>query len=126
MTPAALKDLFTSLGPVEIKKMFGAQGIYFRGMIIACYIRDQLFLKTDSDTESAFIEAGGQPWKYEHASGGKQIKMPYCTLPESAFDDDDEFKQWCKLALQSAARAEAAKKPKAPKLKPVKRKASSA
>ena len=124
MTPAALQDLFTPLGPVEIKKMFGAQGVYFRGMIFACYIRDQLFLKTDTETESAFIEAGGQPWKYEHASGGKQIKMPYCTLPESAFDDDDEFKQWCRLALESATRAEAAKKPKTKQPKSVKLKTS--
>ena len=120
MTPSGLQDLFAPVGAVAIKKIFGAHGIYYRGMIIACYIRDQLFLKTDASTESAFIAAGGQPWTYEHASGGKQIKMPYCTLPESAFDDEDEFKRWCKLALESAARAESAKKLKTVKPKAAK------
>ncbi len=121
MTPAALQEIFAPFGPVEIKRMFGANGVYYSGMIIACHVRDQLFMKTDRETEGAFINSGGQPWKYDHASGTRQIKMPYCTLPESAFDDEDEFKYWTKLSLESATRAAANKKPKT-----VKRKALSA
>lgn len=120
MTNSDLIDLFAPFGAVEIKKMFGAQGVYYRGMIIGCYIREQLCLKTDAETEKHFIAAGGQPWLYTHASGGKQIKMPYCSLPDSAFDDEDELKQWCNLAVESAARAEAkkAEKPKKAKANP--------
>jgi DNA transformation protein len=74
-----LRDLFSLLGPVNLRSMFGGQGLYHREVIIGLVIGDELFLKTDADTLEAFREAGGHPFIYQ--GKGKQVAMSYWLPP---------------------------------------------
>src|SRR3954447_13630922 len=74
-----LRDLFSELGPVSLRKMFGGQGLYHDGVIIGLVIGDELFLKTDAITRSAFEQAGGVPFTY--LGKGKPVVMSYLSPP---------------------------------------------
>lgn len=101
----ALEELFQALGPVAIKRMFGGKGIYCDGMIIALFLRDSVMLKGDAEAAPRYEAAGGRQWTYTHRKTGKDVKMPYWTLPESAWDDPDEMADWARMAFDVARRA---------------------
>ena len=50
----AIGDLFSGLGPVEIKRLFGGKGIYHNGLIVAIEIRGELMLKADAESCRGF------------------------------------------------------------------------
>jgi DNA transformation protein and related proteins len=111
-----LHDLFSSFGPVTIKKMFGGKGIYADGLIIALELSiGELFLKADDQSSTEFSAAGCSQWVYE--GHGKNVAMPYWSVPESAFDDSDEMALWARKALEASRRAAAKAKPKSPRVK---------
>ena len=91
--------------------MFGGQGIYADGMIVAVVIHSDLMLKIDVQTEAAFAAAGSRRWRYRR-TGKAAVRMPYATLPDEAFDDPERAAHWSRLALDAAYRSTASKKPK--------------
>lgn len=105
-----LKDLFAPLGPVEIKRMFGGAGVFYSGVMIALAANEELFLKADSLTEPAFIDAGREAFVYE-TSNGRRAVMSFRAIPESCFDDVDDLLEWGRLAIEAAFREDAKKPP---------------
>ncbi len=103
MTNADLEDMFSRLGPVAIKRMFGGKGIYHGGLIVAVEFKGEVLLKADADSAAAFAAAGARQWTYEGRKG-KPIKMPYWSIPESALDDADAMAHWVRLAYEAALR----------------------
>ena len=114
-----LRDLFAELGPVSLRKMFGGQGLYHDGLIIGLVIGDELFLKTDAITRSAFEQAGGEPFTYR--GKGKPVVMSYLSPPTEAMESAHSMKPWAQLAWEAALRKQAAghssKRQCAPRLK---------
>lgn len=104
MDNAAIEEMFEGLGPVTIKRMFGGKGIYHQGLIIAIDLRDEVMLKADATSASAFEEAGARQWAYE-GKKGKPVLMPYWSIPDEALDDPDEMRKWVVLAFEAAMRA---------------------
>lgn len=104
MDNAAIEDMFQTVGPVTIKRMFGGKSIYVRGVIIAIEYQDEILLKADSETAPRFAEAGCRQWVYS-GKNGKSAAMPYWSIPEDAFDDTDLMANWVRLALEAGARA---------------------
>lgn len=102
MDNVELEELFQAVGPVSIRRMFGGKGVYCDGLIIAIWLRDSLLLKGDAESAEKYEAAGGQQWTYQHRKTGKDVKMPYWTLPESAFDDPDEMAEWARIAFETA------------------------
>lgn len=105
MDTAAIEEMFQGLGPVTIKRMFGGKGIYHLGRIIAIELRDEMLLKADEKSAPEFADAGASQWSYE-GKKGNQVKMPYWSIPENAYDDPDEMAKWVRLAYEAALRAE--------------------
>lgn len=102
----AIHDLFSGLGPVTIKRMFGGKGIYFDGSIIALELSDgSLLLKADDISAAAFKTAGSKRWSYAR-KGKKPVDMPYWSVPEEAYDDPDIMTEWAKRAYEAALRVE--------------------
>jgi DNA transformation protein and related proteins len=101
-----LEEMFQALGPITIKRMFGGKGIYCDGMIIAIFVRDSLMLKGDQEAGPAYEAAGARQWSFPHNKTGKEVKMPYWTLPENAWDDPDEMADWARMAFEVARRAQ--------------------
>ncbi len=103
MDNAAIEEMFETLGPVTIRRMFGGKGIYFEGVILAVEVDGEILLKGDAETAPALEEAGSRQWTYD--GKGKPVKMPYWSLPDSAFDDPDEMARWVRMAHGAALRA---------------------
>ena len=100
-----IQDLFRSVGPVTIKRMFGGKGIYVDGMIIAIYLRDELMLKGDREAGALYEAAGSGQWTYTHKKSNKPVSMPYWPIPSEAFDDPDEAAKWVRIAVDAARRS---------------------
>lgn len=100
-------ELLATAGPCVARRMFGGWGISVDGMNIALIAFDALYLKVDAQTEAAFAEAGGQPFRYE--AKGRTMSLRYVTPPEEALDNPALMAPWARLALQAALRAHAAK-----------------
>ena len=109
MDDDALRDLFSGLGPISFRRMFGARAIYHDGLIIAFFFDDRLLLKADSETAPQFLAAGSQQWSYHNSKTGKSGLMPYWQAPQDALEDPDEMRPWARLAYQASLRSQ--KKP---------------
>jgi DNA transformation protein and related proteins len=105
MDNEAIGDLFASLGPVSIRKMFGGKGIYFNDVIVAIEIRGELMLKADAESAPDFLAAGSTQWTYTGSRHGKLVAMPYWTVPDDAVDDPDEMAVWARKAYEAGLRA---------------------
>lgn len=105
-----LRDLFASLGTIDIKRMFGGQGIYYAGLIVAVVVDGELLLKADAATGPAFEDAGSRQWSYER-DGRSPVRMPYFRLPDDALDDPSAMAEWAERAFGAARRAASAKTP---------------
>jgi DNA transformation protein len=100
-----IQDLFQSVGPVTIKRLFGGKGIYVDGMIVACYLRDELMLKGDNEAAPLYEAAGSRRWTYTHNKSNKPVSMPYWPIPPEALDDPDEAAKWIRIAVEAARRS---------------------
>ncbi|WP_077961152.1 TfoX/Sxy family protein [Ensifer adhaerens] len=103
MDNVAIEEMFETLGPVTIKRMFGGKGIYCQGVIFALEVDGEILLKGDEQTAPEFEAAGSRQWAYD--GKGKPVKMPYWSIPEDAFDDPDEMARWVRLAYEAALRS---------------------
>lgn len=100
----AIGDLFSGLGPVQIRPMFGGKGIYHNGLIVAVELRGELRLKADEQLGAELAAAGCERWTYTGSRHGKLVAMPYWTVPDGAMDDPDEMAVWAKKSYEAALR----------------------
>ena len=105
MDTVDIEEMFQSLGPVTIKRMFGGKGIYHRGHILAIEMRDGMLLKADATSALEFAEAGATQWSYTGKNPEKPVLMPYWSVPDEAFDDPDIMAIWVQKAYHAALRA---------------------
>jgi DNA transformation protein len=105
MDNEAIRDLFAGLGPISIRKLFGGKGIYHDGLIIAIELRGELMLKADAQAAPEFEAAGCKQWSYTGSKHGKNVAMPYWSIPDSAIDDPDEMATWARKAYAAALRS---------------------
>ncbi len=97
-----LRERFSGLGPITIRRMFGGKGIYHNGLIVGVVVAHELLLKADAVSAPEFEAAGSQRWSYE----GKRrpVAMPYWSIPDAALDDPDEMAVWARRAYEAAVR----------------------
>ncbi len=105
MDNGAIEEMFQSLGPVTIKRMFGGKGIYVGDLIVALEVDGEVLLKADEVTIPEFELSGSRQWVYAGKKTGAPLRMPYWSIPEDAFDDPDLMAEWVRLALDAALRA---------------------
>lgn len=102
MTNDDIAEMFASLGPVNIKRMFGGKGIYHQGLIIALEVDGEILLKADDKSKDIFAEAGARQWCYEGKT--KPVAMPYWSIPDAAYDDPEVMAVWVLIAYEAALR----------------------
>jgi DNA transformation protein len=105
--PDYIGELFSSFGPVTVRRMFGGAGVFADGLMIALISNGDIFLKADSETSRAFESEGMKPFTY--GAKRSRVTMSYWRMPDRLLDDQDELAEWAKAAL-GAARRSAAKK----------------
>ena len=95
-------DQLAGLGDVTSKKMFGGVGIYCGGVFFAIIARDELYLKADDSTRSAFEAAGSRPFKpYPNRAG----TMQYYSVPVDVLESAPELARRARKALAVARKA---------------------
>ncbi|EBA08825.1 TfoX/Sxy family protein [Sagittula stellata] len=97
---AYARDLFSGLGDVTTRRMFGGMGIYSGGTIFALLMSDgTLMIKGAGAFADRLEEMGCERWRYTRKDGGGAA-MPYWTLPGEALDDPDEAVDLAREALR--------------------------
>ncbi|WP_242346428.1 TfoX/Sxy family protein [Anaeromyxobacter terrae] len=107
-------DLLSLAGPVEARRMFGGHGLYVGGAMFGLLDDDELFLKTDAETRSRFVEAGCKAWVYPRRDGRVE-QTSYFQPPDGAHEEPEAMLPWARLAVDAALRARAAKEARARK-----------
>ncbi|RDI52379.1 TfoX/Sxy family protein [Microvirga subterranea] len=107
MDAESIRDIFQGIGPVQIRRMFGGQGVYRDGMMFALEAGGELYLKADQSSQDTFRDRGSRPFAYTTRDGRVTI-MSYWLMPESALDDPDEAADLARLALAAARRSKTA------------------
>ncbi|WP_051356813.1 TfoX/Sxy family protein [Azorhizobium doebereinerae] len=110
-----LAEMFVALGPVQVRRMFGGHGIFRDGLMFALETRGTLFVKADAAFSEDLAGQGSRPLGYE--ARGRQVRLPYWTLPDAALDDDELRDALFRRALdvsRAVARAPRGKTAKAP------------
>ncbi|MBM6579903.1 TfoX/Sxy family protein [Microvirga sp. BT689] len=108
MDAEAIRDVFRGFGPVQIRRMFGGQGIYQGEQMFALEAYGELYLKADEESVGLFKERGSRPFTFEMRNGRTTLTS-YWLIPESALDDPDEARDFATMALGAAGRAKAGK-----------------
>lgn len=104
-----LADLFTGIGPIDIRRMFGGAGLYLGDACFAIVLGgERVMMRGDDVLGPEFQAEGGEQWVYQRP-GRKPVAMPYWSLPDSALDDPDEACRWAERALGPARKAAAEK-----------------
>ena len=112
-----VREHLAALGPLEIKRMFGAAAVYANGLIFALLDDGVIWLKADEVNAPLLAEAGARQFTYP-AKDGAMMAMAYWSLPERALDDPDEAVDWARKSIDAALRKAAARKPRKPKARP--------
>ncbi|MEO1491894.1 MAG: TfoX/Sxy family protein [Pseudomonadota bacterium] len=103
-----VRDLFSGVGPVEIKRMFGGAGVYVGDACFALLVDEVIFMRGDDALGPDYEAAGGEQWVYDGKA--KPIAMPYWRLPDDAMDDWEEAALWARRSLVPAENAAAEKR----------------
>jgi DNA transformation protein len=102
------------MGSIKGRAMFGGWGIYCDGLIFAIVVDDVFYLKADDENRPRFEAAGTGPFVYS-MKDGKQMSMSYWRIPDEALEERLDMLDWSRGALGASLRAQAEKKPKAPR-----------
>lgn len=100
-----LHEVFSELGPVTIRRMFGGYGVYHDGVMFALVADDVLYLKSDAGTADMYESRG--LGRFQYNKNGRVVSMSYCEAPEEVFDDREEAAEWARRALDAALRSRA-------------------
>ncbi|WP_415920314.1 TfoX/Sxy family protein [Tateyamaria sp. SN6-1] len=93
-------DLFSGLGPLTTRKMFGGLSIYCDGVIFGILMSDgRILIKGAGPMQARFDDMGLERWAYTRKDGSA-THMPYWHLPDSALDDADEATDLARAALE--------------------------
>ncbi|HEY3638673.1 MAG TPA: TfoX/Sxy family protein [Rhizomicrobium sp.] len=103
-----LEELFSGFGPIELRAVFGFQGIY-RGEIMFGLLADErVFLKTGDSNRAAFASEGAKPLHYHLR--GKDVALSYYELPPRLYDDPEEAAEWARKAYEVAVQSPTARR----------------
>ena len=105
---AYVQELLVGLGPVRVKAMFGAAGVYADDLMFAVISGDTLYLRVDSELEDRFRAEGCAPFIYR-TRAGDETALGFWSIPEAALEDSEEAEAWARLSIAAAMRKQASK-----------------
>lgn len=100
-------ELLSGLGPCRARRMFGGWGLSVDGLNVGIIAWDTLYLKTNAETQPAWLAAGARAFVYE--AKGRPVALNYHTVPAEAMESPELMLPWARLALQAALAARAPK-----------------
>jgi DNA transformation protein len=104
-------ELLSSVGPCEIRPMFGAWGISTGGYNVAIVANlgagERLWLKADGAIRSYYEVAGCE--RFTYTAKGVQRSVNYYSAPDEAMESAQLMAPWARQALECALKAHSAK-----------------
>ena len=104
---AHIADLLAGLDGVAIRPMFGGHGLFREGLMFGCLAADVLYVRADGERAARLKGEGSSGFTFE--TRGREMTMPYWTVPDSAMDDADALVAMCRDAFGDAVAADQAK-----------------
>lgn len=101
------REVLGTLGPIDIRRMFGGAGIYLHGIIFAIILDGEIHLKASRELARDLEAAGARRLEWTSPRTGRRIRMDYWTIPEAALDDADAVRTWVGKAIAAARRPRA-------------------
>ena len=101
-------DLFHDFGRINVRRMFGGEGIYAGDQIIGLVVDDRLYLKTTDSNRADYLAEGCKPFTFRR--GKKITATSYYAVPERLMDDSEEFAIWARKAHAAALAPKPARK----------------
>lgn len=111
-----LSELFSELGEVTVRKMFGGYGVYLGEVMFGLVVDDCLYLKVDASNVRQFESLDLEPFVYHKA--GKPVKLSYYQAPSEVLDDPEQAAIWARRSCAVAINARKTSASKASKRKP--------
>jgi DNA transformation protein len=109
-------ELLEPYGDVTGKAMFGGWGFWEQGHMFGLISSTGTFyLKTDEASEPRYRKAKSTQFAPEMSSSGREMKMPYWTVPKSVMKDDLRLQEWVEEAIAVGHATSKKKKPSAKK-----------
>ena len=90
-------EILSRDGIIRAKAMFGGYGIYKNNTIIGLIIENELYFKTNKDTEKDYQEYNSEPFSYD--KNGKTVKMSYWKVPEEILENRQLLNEFANVAL---------------------------
>lgn len=104
-----IEDMFSDLGQIRIRKMFGGAGVYAGEEMFALLDNDQIYIKVDEDLRADLEAEGGEPFQWTNPKTGRTMVMSYVSMPVNALEDTEQASALGRKALQVAKQARRAK-----------------
>jgi DNA transformation protein len=104
MDAESVRELFREFGPVAVRRMFGGQGIFVDGLMIALIAAEVIYLKADAEAIPAFEGEGLGPFSYA-TKHGEHTLGSYWRMPDRLYDDPEELARWARTAHAAALRS---------------------
>ncbi len=102
-----LEEQLAPLGPLRLRGMFGAHGVYLDDLCVGIVDDDVLYLKTDDMSRPRFAAAGCEPFRYRR--NGEEVELSFRAPPESALEEREALLGWVEIGRAAALRAKASK-----------------
>jgi DNA transformation protein len=104
-----IADLFAAVGPVQVRRMFRGYGIFREGLMFALVYDETLYLKSDVQNVSDFLNLGLKPFEYRRRGKVAHL-LSFYQAPETVMDNADEAVHWARRSFEAARRGHALKK----------------
>jgi DNA transformation protein and related proteins len=102
MAPDDIAALFSSFGPVTVRRMFGGAGIFADGTMFALIHDGAIYLKAGAGNGAMFERENLAPFTYRRRAGEMAV-MSYRRMPDRLYDDPEELAVWARAALAEAS-----------------------
>ena len=99
---AFVEEVLQTVGPVDVRAMFGGHGVFLDGVMFGLLADDVLYLKVDDGNRGLFADAGLEAFVFQ--SGGRAVTMSFHRAPD-ALEDWERFKPWVASAIDASRRA---------------------
>lgn len=94
-------DQLAELGPVHVRRMFGAAGLYFDGRIFGIVDDDVVYFKVGDENRLDYVERGMEAFRPTPG----EVSMSYFEVPGDVLEDSGELAEWARKACAAGAAA---------------------
>ena len=101
MDAERIQEIFSTFGPVTVRRMFGGAGIYADGTMFGLVDDGVIYLKADDTLIADFKKAECGPFTYA-TRDGPRVLTSYWQLPDGLYDDPDELTRWARRSFAVA------------------------